>query len=156
MYQQRLESLLGVDEAVATMVAALRRARELDDTLTVFTSDNGFFHGEHRLPASKVLPYEPSIRVPLILRGPGIPAGLRLRQRVANIDLAPTIVDAAGATAGRVLDGRSLLPIIANPQMTLGRDLLVERGREPARSPPLGRRTTSTPSTGTTTRSSTT
>jgi N-acetylglucosamine-6-sulfatase len=80
------------------------------------------------VPAGKVLPYEPSIRVPLILRGPGIPAGLRLRQHVANIDLAPTIVDATEAIAGQVLDGRSLLPIIANPQMTLGRDLLVERG----------------------------
>jgi arylsulfatase A-like enzyme len=128
MYQQRLESLLAVDEAVARLVAALRRTHELDDTLIVFTSDNGFFHGEHRVPAGKVLAYEPSIRVPLIVRGPGIPAGLRLRQRVANIDLAPTIVDAAGATAGRVMDGRSLLPLIANPRLTLGRDLLVERG----------------------------
>jgi N-acetylglucosamine-6-sulfatase len=128
MYQQRLESLLAVDEAVARMVAALRRARELDNTLIVFTSDNGFFHGEHRVPAGKVLPYEPSIRVPLIMRGPGIPARRRLGHRVANIDLAPTIVDAAGATPGRVMDGRSLLSIIANPQTTLGRDLLVERG----------------------------
>jgi N-acetylglucosamine-6-sulfatase len=127
-YQQRLESLLAVDEAIAQIVAALRRAGELDDTLIVFTSDNGFFHGEHRVPAGKILLYEPSIRVPLILRGPGIPAGLRLGQRVSNIDLAPTIVDAAGATAGRVMDGRSLLPVVADPQLVLGRDLLVERG----------------------------
>jgi arylsulfatase A-like enzyme len=127
-YQQRLESLLAVDEAVARIVAALRRAGELDETLIVFTSDNGFFHGEHRVPSGKVLLYEPSIRVPLIMRGPGIPAGLRLTQRVGNIDLAPTIVDAAGAAAGRVLDGRSLLPLFANPQLTLGRDLLIERG----------------------------
>jgi N-acetylglucosamine-6-sulfatase len=127
-YQQRLESLLAVDEAVASIVAALRSNGELANTLIVFTSDNGFFHGEHRVPAGKVLPYEPSIRVPLILRGPGIPAGLRPSQRVANIDLAPTIVDAAGATAGRVMDGRSLLAVIANPGMLLGRDLLVERG----------------------------
>jgi arylsulfatase A-like enzyme len=127
-YQQRLESLLAVDEAVAKIVAALRHAGELDDTLIVFTSDNGFFHGEHRVPAGKVLLYEPSIRVPLIMRGPGIPAGLRLTQRVANIDLAPTIVDAAGGSAGRVMDGRSLLPLFADPQLTLGRDLLVERG----------------------------
>jgi arylsulfatase A-like enzyme len=127
-YQQRLESLLAVDEAVGKLVAELRRAGELDDTLIIFTSDNGFFHGEHRVPFGKVLPYEPSIRVPLIVRGPGIPAGLRVNQRVANIDLAPTIVDAAGATPGRVMDGRSLLPIIAQPDVPLGRDLLVERG----------------------------
>jgi N-acetylglucosamine-6-sulfatase len=127
-YQQRLESLLAVDQAVGRIVAALRRAGELDDTLIVFTSDNGFFHGEHRVPSGKVLLYEPSIRVPLIVRGPGIPAGLRLSQRVANIDLAPTIVDAAGATPARVMDGRSLLPVIANPGVPLGRDLLVVRG----------------------------
>lgn len=128
MYQQRLESLLAVDEAVARIVAALRRTRDLDDTLIVFTSDNGFFHGEHRVPSGKTLLYEPSIRVPLIVRGPGIRPGLRLGQRVANVDLAPTIVDAAGATAGRVMDGRSLLPLFGNPGMSLGRDLLVERG----------------------------
>jgi arylsulfatase A-like enzyme len=127
-YQQRLESLLAVDEAVAKLVAELRRAGELNDTLIIFTSDNGFFHGEHRVPSGKVLPYEPSIRVPLIVRGPGIPAGLRVSQRVANIDLAPTIVDAAGATPGRVMDGRSLLPVIAQPDVSLARDLLVERG----------------------------
>jgi arylsulfatase A-like enzyme len=127
-YQQRLESLLAVDEAVAEVVAALRRSGELDDTVIVFTSDNGFFHGEHRVPAGKVLLYEPSIRVPLIVRGPGVPAGLRIRRHVANIDLAPTIVDVAGATPGRVLDGRSLLPLLRNPSMPLGRDLLIERG----------------------------
>jgi arylsulfatase A-like enzyme len=127
-YQQRLESLLAVDEAVGRLVRALRESGELRDTLVIFTSDNGFFHGEHRVPSGKLLAYEPSIRVPLIMRGPGIPAGVRLSQRVANIDLAPTIVDAAGATPGRVMDGRSLLPVIAQPDMPLGRDLLVERG----------------------------
>jgi N-acetylglucosamine-6-sulfatase len=66
--------------------------------------------------------------VPLILRGPGVPAGLRLSQRVANIDLAPTILDAANALAGRTVDGRSLLPLVANPAMSISRDLLIERG----------------------------
>jgi arylsulfatase A-like enzyme len=127
-YQQELESLLAVDEAVARIVTALRETGELANTLIVFTSDNGFFHGEHRVAQGKNLPYEPAIRVPLILRGPGVPAGLRLTQRVANIDLAPTIIDAANAVAGRTMDGRSLLPIVANPSMSLRRDLLVERG----------------------------
>jgi N-acetylglucosamine-6-sulfatase len=126
-YQQRLESLLAVDEAVAKIVAALRESGELRNTLIVFTSDNGFFHGEHRVASGKVLLYEPSIRVPLIMRGPGIPAGLRLRQHVGNVDLAPTIVDAAAATAGRTMDGRSLLPLFGDPALRLGRDLLVER-----------------------------
>jgi N-acetylglucosamine-6-sulfatase len=127
-YQQRLESLLAVDEAVAAIVTALRETGELERTLIAFTSDNGFFHGEHRVPNGKVLLYEPSIRVPLILRGPGVPKGLHLAQTVANIDLAPTIVDVADAKPGRVSDGRSLLPLLRRPVLQWGRDLLIERG----------------------------
>jgi N-acetylglucosamine-6-sulfatase len=127
-YRQRLESLLAVDEAVAAIVAALRETGELDQTLIVFTADNGFFHGEHRVPDGKVLLYEPSIRVPLILRGPGVPRGRRVPELVANVDLAPTIVDAANASPLRVMDGRSLLPLAADAGRRTGRDILIERG----------------------------
>jgi N-acetylglucosamine-6-sulfatase len=127
-YRQRLESLLAVDEAVAAMVAALRETGELDRTLIVFTADNGFFHGEHRVPSGKVLLYEPSIRVPLIIRGPGIRPGQRVSELVANVDLAPTIVAATGAQALRVMDGRSLLPLARDPARRTGRDILIERG----------------------------
>src|SRR5205823_8042762 len=85
-YQQRLESLLAVDEAVGQIVNQLSAIGELDKTYIIFTSDNGFFHGEHRVPSGKVLLYEPSIRVPLIVRGPNIPAGRHRSQVVANID----------------------------------------------------------------------
>ena len=125
-YQQRLESLLAVDDAVGLIVNQLAATGELDKTYILFTSDNGFFHGEHRVPQGKVLLYEPSIRVPLILRGPGIPAGKRRSQFVSNIDLARTIVGATGAQPGRVLDGRSLLPFAKNPLLHSGRDLLLE------------------------------
>ena len=74
-YQQRLESLLAVDEAIGQMVNQLAATGKLDNTYIIFTSDNGFMHGEHRIPQGKVVLYEPSIRVPLIMRGPGIPAG---------------------------------------------------------------------------------
>jgi arylsulfatase A-like enzyme len=127
-YQQELETLLAVDQAVARIMRALRESGELGNTFVIFTSDNGFFHGEHRVAQGKNLPYEPAIRVPLVVRGPGVPAGRRSTKRVANIDLAPTIVDAAGARAGRALDGRSLLPFFAHPGRALTRDLLVERG----------------------------
>ncbi|HEV2875448.1 MAG TPA: sulfatase [Thermoleophilaceae bacterium] len=127
MYRQELESLLAVDEGVVRVVDALRASGELDDTLIVFTSDNGFFHGEHRVPYGKVMVYEPSIRVPLILRGPGVPAGARRRQLVTNADLAPTILEAAGAVpAGRVPDGRSLFPLLRDRGLAWGRELLVE------------------------------
>jgi N-acetylglucosamine-6-sulfatase len=125
-YRQRLESLLAVDEGVVRIVDALRAEGELDETLIVFTSDNGFFHGEHRVPAGKVLVYEPSIRVPLIMRGPGVPAGARRRQLVTNADLAPTILDAAGAKPGRTQDGRSLFRLLEDRGLEWGRDLLIE------------------------------
>jgi len=125
-YRQRLESLLAVDEGVAEIVAALRAAGELDRTLIVFTADNGFFHGEHRVQTGKVLHYEPSTRVPLILRGPGIPRGAVRRQLVANIDLAPSIVSAAGATPGRAMDGRPLQPFARDVRLNSARDILLE------------------------------
>ena len=125
-YQLRLESLLAVDEAVGRIVAALKKKGELSRTLIVFTSDNGFLQGEHRIPIGKERPYEPSTRVPLVIRGPGVPAGLRLRQPVANIDLAPTIVAAAHTRAGLRMDGRSLWPLFADPGIFWGRDLLHE------------------------------
>ena len=126
-YRQELESLLAVDEGVARVVQALRDAGELEDTLIVFTSDNGYFHGEHRVPYGKVMVYEPSIRVPLLMRGPGVPARQRRRQLVTNADLAPTILAATGARpAGRVPDGRSLFPLLRDRGLAWGRDLLVE------------------------------
>ena len=129
-YRGRLESLLAVDEAVAAIVAALRETGRLDDTLILFTSDNGFFHGEHRVPNGKYLVYEPSVRVPLIARGPEIPRGRTSRELVANVDLAATILDAAGARArGRTLDGRSLLPFARRPSRRSDRAILLETGQ---------------------------
>ena len=125
-YQQRLESLLAVDEAIRDIVGALQASGELDRTLILFTADNGFFHGEHRVPAGKVLAYEPSVRVPLILRGPGVPAGARRSNLVANVDLAATILDATNASPGRRLDGRSLLPFARDGLLRSGRDILLE------------------------------
>lgn len=80
------------------------------------------------MPSGKVLVYEPSIRVPLLVRGLDFPQGRRLRQPVSNVDVAATILDVAGATAGRRLDGRSLVPLLRDPNVSWGRDLLVERG----------------------------
>jgi len=125
-YQQRLESLLAVDEAIRDIVGALDASGEMNRTLIVFTADNGFFHGEHRIPAGKVLVYEPSVRVPLIMRGPGVAAGVRRSSLVANIDLAPTILDAANARPRRRQDGRSLLPFARDGILRSGRDVLLE------------------------------
>lgn len=108
-YRSRLESLLAVDEAVKSIVDALAARGELSRTLFVFTSDNGWLQGEHRIPSGKIHPYEESIRVPLILRGPGVPAGATSSVLAGNIDLAATVLAAAQATPGITIDGRSLL-----------------------------------------------
>jgi arylsulfatase A-like enzyme len=127
-YQQELESLLSVDDAVGAVLNALERSGELDDTLLIYTSDNGFFHGEHRLASEKVLPYEEAARIPLIMRGPGVPRGRRIGQLVSNIDWAPTIVDAADARAGRLMDGSSLFGVMKDPQRESGREIVMENG----------------------------
>jgi N-acetylglucosamine-6-sulfatase len=129
-YQQRLESLLAVDEGVAQIVEALRAERQLANTLIVFTSDNGFMQGEHRVmpDRGKGFAYEPSARIPLVLRGLDLPRGRRVTDVVSNVDLAPTFLALARVAPGRVVDGRSLLPLARDPLADFGRDLLLESG----------------------------
>ncbi len=130
-YRKRLESLLSVDEGVAALVNVLKEQRIYKNTVLLFTSDNGYLLGEHRIVNDKVALYEPSIRVPLLMRGPGVPAGLHLAQQTANIDLAPTIAALAGAKPELMEDGRSLLPLLTVPSMSWPRDILLERGKDP-------------------------
>jgi N-acetylglucosamine-6-sulfatase len=92
----------------------------------MFTSDNGFFHGEHRVPQGKVRLYEPSIRVPLLIRAPGMPKGVHRSQPVGNVDLTETILDFAHAKAGRKEDGMSLVPIMEKRRDWPGRALDLE------------------------------
>jgi N-acetylglucosamine-6-sulfatase len=128
-WQQRRETLLAVDEAVTSIVDTLRSTGQLDNTLILFTSDNGFFHGEHRVANGKVLLYEPSIRVPLLMRWTGnaaLPRGVHRSQLTMNVDYAETMLAAAGVKPGRVEDGVSLLPLWRDGGKELGRDLLVD------------------------------
>jgi N-acetylglucosamine-6-sulfatase len=124
-YRARLESLGAVDDMVGELIDALKDKGELSNTVFIFTTDNGFFHGEHRVRNGKVRVYEPSVRVPLIIRGPEVPKGKRT-QPVANVDLAPTILAFAKAKAGRLADGRSLLPLIGDKRGERGRGILLE------------------------------
>jgi arylsulfatase A-like enzyme len=127
-YRAKLEMLQAVDDLVETVVVALAETGMLDHTLLMFTSDNGFFHGEHRLITGKQLPYDQALRVPLLVRGPGFPAGTTATQLVVNVDLAPTIVESTGAVAGRTMDGRSLVRLANNPASGRSRSILLEAG----------------------------
>ena len=125
-YEGRAGSMLAVDDHVGELVKTLKRTDQLRNTMIVFLSDNGWLQGEHRVPGDKFLPYEESLRVPLVIRGPGVPKNQTVHGQVSNIDFAPTLLDAADAKSGRKMDGVSLLPTIANPTKRPKRVLEIE------------------------------
>ncbi len=107
-HQARIRSLQAVDEQVEATVDALARVGELGSTYVFFTSDNGLLLGEHRL-RFKNKPYEPNLRIPLLVRGPDLGPGIVREATYGVADLAPTLLDIGGATAGVTLDGRSMM-----------------------------------------------
>jgi N-acetylglucosamine-6-sulfatase len=127
-YQHRLESLLAVDDAIDRVVNELSAKGALGNTYLIFTSDNGFMQGQHRLHQGKFAPYEPSIQVPLMIRGPDIPAGGQPRSLVWNGDITPTILKIASANPELQQDGRSLLPYAKDPNLKSTRPILIETG----------------------------
>src|SRR4029077_7189959 len=113
--KQYLRLIAGVDRSVGKILKLLDDLKMADDTIVVYSSDNGFFLGEHGL-SHKWLMHEESIRIPLIISDPRRPsssAGRRRDQLVLNIDLAPTLLDLAGAEIPPGTDGQSLRPLLA-------------------------------------------
>jgi N-acetylglucosamine-6-sulfatase len=138
-YRCELASLLAVDEGVKQVLDALTAIGELDNTYVIFTSDNGYMHGEHRIRAEKVQPYEEALKTPLVIRGPGVRPGATITDPVSNIDLAPTIVDLAGlgqlaTQLGRPSDGGSLRAYLGG-STDADRDILIEAKRPPHQRP---------------------
>jgi arylsulfatase A-like enzyme len=112
--RRRSEMLLAVDESLGRVLDALEARDILDHTLVVFTSDNGFFYGEHGLSLERRLPYEESIRNPLLVRYPPLAAGgARPSGLALSIDVAPTVLDVAGTRIGPHVQGRSLVPLLS-------------------------------------------
>jgi arylsulfatase A-like enzyme len=126
--RQRAEALAVLDEQVARTVRALRRSGELDNTIVMVTSDNGYMHGEHRMRQGKILPYEPSLRVPLLVRGPGIPRHEIRNDPFSTIDLAPTFLAAARAPQQRQVDGTNLLSVARRGDRGWTRGILTDTG----------------------------
>ncbi len=130
-YRNRLRSLQSVDEMVGRLIDALRDTGELSRTHIVFTSDNGIYLGEHRLQ-NKAAGYNAAPRVPLLIRGPGVPEGVNRSQMALNNDLAPTFASWAGVRPPRFVDGRSLRPLLnASPPKRWRNAFLVEHRRSP-------------------------
>lgn len=125
--RRRAEMLLAVDEGLGRIVAALDRRGILDETFILFTSDNGFFYGEHGLSIERRLPYEESIRAPLIVRYPAVAAaGSQIEDLVVSVDIAPTVLEIAGAPIGDHIQGRSLVPLLLGNATDWRQSILIE------------------------------
>jgi len=125
-WDKQLEALRSVDDGVKALVDTLGSLHRLRNTYIMFTSDNGFFFGEHRLIGGKFLAYEPSTHVPFLIRGPHIKAGTESGEIVGNIDVAPTILELAGVKPDKSVDGRSMTPFFKDPELRTLRPYLFE------------------------------
>jgi N-acetylglucosamine-6-sulfatase len=125
-WDKQLEALRSVDDGVKALVDTLGSLHRLRNTYVIFTSDNGFFFGEHRLIGGKFLAYEPATHLPFLIRGPHIKAGTESGEIVGNIDVAPTILELAGVTPDKSVDGRSMTPFFKDPELRTLRPYLFE------------------------------
>jgi arylsulfatase A-like enzyme len=125
-YDKALASLRAIDDGVKTVLDTLGSQHRLRNTYVIFTSDNGFFYGEHRLTGGKFLAYEPSTHLPFLIRGPGIKAGTATGELAANTDIAPTVLELAGVTPDKSVDGTSLVPFLRDPSLRTRRGILFE------------------------------
>ncbi|NBE98370.1 sulfatase [Nonomuraea sp. KC401] len=129
-FRARLRAMLGVDDLVGSLVKALRESGKLGDTYIFFASDNGFHLGTHRLRRGKTTPFEEAVRVPLVVRGPGVAAGSRIDPLTSAVDLPATFAALGGAPLPPFAEGRSLVPLLGgHPPAQWRRNVLVEFAR---------------------------
>lgn len=129
-FRQRVRAVQAVDRMVGRLTRRLRAAGALRNTYVVFSSDNGFHLGQHRLNPGKLTAYDADVRVPLVVAGPGVPAGATNDAMTENVDLCPTFAELAGAPAPPAADGRSLVPLLRGEAVDDWRDavLIEHRG----------------------------
>ncbi len=131
IYRLRVQSVKGVDDLIGDIRKTLDDLGLSKDTYVIFTSDNGYHLGEFSLRAGKMTPFDTDIHVPLVVLGPGVPAGKRVADLTMNIDLYPTFIDLAGLPASATVDGKSLVPLLKG-QAGPGRQIaVVEHKRAP-------------------------
>jgi N-acetylglucosamine-6-sulfatase len=108
--RQRAEAVYVMDQQIGRLVRQLKKSGEWDDTVLMFTSDNGYYLGEHRKLYGKIRAHEPSIRVPFLLTGPGLRTGQVRYDPITTVDVAATVLDLADAAPPRRPDGATRLP----------------------------------------------
>ena len=123
----RQRTILAIDEGVGEIVKALKETGQLDNTIIVFTSDNGYFYGEHGLSVERRLAYEESIRLPLLVRYPPVIKAGTIRDETAlNIDMAPTLLSLSGLAVPANMQGRSLVPLLKGEKPSWRKSFLIE------------------------------
>jgi arylsulfatase A-like enzyme len=132
-FRKRAQSVLAVDAMIGELQAAVAAIHEENNTYFVFSSDNGYHMGEYRLMPGKMTAFDTDIRVPLIVTGPGVPAGLTIDEITENIDLAPTFTELAGMVPAATIDGRSLVPFLHSQQVADWRQVALIEHRGPVR-----------------------
>ncbi|HEX2689654.1 MAG TPA: sulfatase [Kofleriaceae bacterium] len=125
LYRKRLQTMLAVEDLVSNVIDTLTARGQLDNTYIFFTSDNGFHQGQHRLTSGKNTAFDEDLLVPLIVRGPGVPAGQVVTKITANIDLASTWAEIAAITPPSFVDGRSLIPFLTGATPAVWRKTLL-------------------------------
>jgi N-acetylglucosamine-6-sulfatase len=125
--QRRAEMVLAVDEGLGRIIETLEKTGELDNTLVIFTSDNGYFYGEHGLAVERRLPYEESVRTPLLMRYPKLVApNTKIGSHVVSIDLAPTVLDVADVAIPKHVQGKPLTPLLTGEVDEVHDAILIE------------------------------
>jgi len=134
-FNLRVEAVQAVDRLIANIISTLTAAGLDQSTYLVFSSDNGYHMGEHRLLAGKMTAFDTDINVPLIVVGPGVPQGVTVDAIAENIDLCPTFAAIAGVPAPATTDGRSLLPLLSGEAVTDWRQAALIEHRGPDLAP---------------------
>lgn len=134
-FRKRAQSVLAVDKMIGELQAAVIAIGQEKNTYFVFSSDNGFHMGEHRMMPGKMTAYDSDIRVPLIVTGPGVQAGSTVEEIVENIDLCPTFTELAGAAPPAVVDGHSLTPLLYGKDVADWRTAALVEHHGPVKAP---------------------
>jgi N-acetylglucosamine-6-sulfatase len=119
LYRKRAQSLQAVDELTVAIFDQLQSLGQIENTYIIFTADNGYHMGQHRLLQGKNTPLEEDVLVPFLIRGPGITSNSIVNSLAGNIDLAPTFSEIAGVIPPDFVDGRSLLPLLSKETQTV-------------------------------------
>jgi N-acetylglucosamine-6-sulfatase len=135
VFRMRAQSVLAVDTMIGELQAAVAAIGQQNNTYFVFSSDNGFHIGDHRMITGKMTAFDHDIQVPLIVTGPDVPAGRTVEEIAENIDLCPTFEELAGTPIPANVDGRSLAPLLRGQKVSSWRTAALIEHHGPVRNP---------------------